>query len=182
MNKEKNTISYITFISVISAVSVLILHTNGCFWDFSSTDRYWKTANIIECTFYFAVPLFFMIIGVTLFDFYERNTLKEYFIKRARKTFIPFVAWSVIALAGKIVLHRISIDSVNLKYIYQGITGTSIISIFWFFTPLFIIYLSLPLFASVEKSKRKEVFLYLVISGFILNQFIHSLRMFFHPI
>jgi len=84
MSKEKNAINYIVFISVISAVSVLILHTNGCFWSFSSTARYWRTANIIECIFYFAVPLFFMIIGVTLFDFYERYTLKEYFIKRLR--------------------------------------------------------------------------------------------------
>lgn len=77
MSKEKNAINYIVFISVISAVSVLILHTNGCFWSFSSTARYWRTANIIECIFYFAVPLFFMIIGVTLFDFYERTRLRN---------------------------------------------------------------------------------------------------------
>lgn len=176
MSKEKNAINYIVFIRVISAVSVLILHTNGCFWSFSSTARYWRTANIIECIFYFAVPLFFMIIGVTLFDFYERYTLKEYFIKRLRKSVIPFVAWNLIGLAEGIVLNRITINSVNLKYIYQGITGTSIIGIYWFFTSLFIIYLSLPLFASVEKTKRKEVFLYLVISGFVLNQFIPFLK------
>lgn len=176
MKKEKKTIDYITFIGVVAAISVLILHTNGCFWSFDATARYWQTANIIESVFYFAVPLFFMTIGVTLFDFYDRNTLKEYFQKRAKKVAIPFIAWSLIGLVEKILIHSILIDKVTPKFIYQGITGTSIVSIYWFFTSLFIIYLSLPLFASVKKTKRQEVFTYLVISGFILNILIPFLK------
>ena len=54
----------LTFIQVISALAVVTLHTNGCFWQFSATERYWFTANIIECLCYFAVPVFFMITGI----------------------------------------------------------------------------------------------------------------------
>lgn len=167
--EKKSTFSYITFISVVAAISVLILHTNGCFWSFSATERYWKTANVIESIFYFAVPLFYMISGIKLMDFYDRYSLKEYFIKRLKKAFIPFVAWSLIGLAEKVLLGRISTEDISLRFIYQGITGTSIVKIYWFFTSLFMIYLCIPLFAAVEKEKRKHVFSYLVIVGFALN-------------
>ena len=157
-NKVGNT-DYLTFISVIAAISVLLLHTNGCFWWFDPKASYWKSANIIECIFYFAVPLFFMSSGITLMDFYERYSLKDFYIKRVRKTVIPFIGWSLIGVVEKILLAQISLSSVNLKFLYQGITGTSIVGFYWFFTSLFILYLSLPLFAAVEYGKRRLVFL-----------------------
>ncbi len=86
MNKKE----YITFLSVISAIAVVFLHTNGCFWAFSK-ERYWLTANIIESIFYFAVPVFFMITGANLINYQEKYSTKEYFIKRLKKVIIPFV-------------------------------------------------------------------------------------------
>ena len=162
---------YLTFISVISAIAVLTLHTNGCFWKFSATERYWKTANVIESVFYFAVPLFFMISGITLMDFYDRYTLKQFFVKRFKRTVIPFIAWSLIGLLCKVIIGEIPTSNLNLRYVYQGIVNNTFIKIFWFFTSLFMLYLSMPLFAAVEKSKRKEVFIYLVLSGLIFNVF-----------
>ena len=166
---EKKNIDYIVFVSVIAALSVLILHTNRCFWTFSATESYWFSANIIECLFYAGVPLFFMISGITLMDFYDRYSLKEFFIKRFNKTVVPFVAWSLIILAGKVASHKIPAEQVNAKFIYQSVTGTTIVDYYWFFSSLFIVYLSMPLFAAVEKEKRKMVFSYLAIVGFSLN-------------
>lgn len=77
LNFTKN-IDYISLLSVISAFAVVSLHTNGCFWEFS-TKRYWFTANILECLWYFAVPVFFMISGSTLIDFRKRYNLRTYF-------------------------------------------------------------------------------------------------------
>ena len=53
---------------------------NGCFWQFSY-DRYWITANIIECICYFAVPIFFMISGATLLNYRKRYTTAVFFKK-----------------------------------------------------------------------------------------------------
>jgi surface polysaccharide O-acyltransferase-like enzyme len=168
--------NYITFISVISAIAVLFLHTNGCFWNFSATEGYWKSANVIESVFYFGVPCFFMISGITLMDFFERYTLGEYFIKRVKKTVIPFVIWNLIALVSYIIIGEISIDEINLKYIYQGMTSSTIVSIYWFFNSLFVLYLSMPLFAAVEHRKRKLVYTYLVCVGGTLNIIIPFLK------
>lgn len=162
--------SYITFINVVSAFAVLFLHANGCFWQFNSDPTsYWPSANVIECLCYFAVPMFFMISAIKLLDFFDRYSLREYLVKRIQKILIPFLAWNFIAVACKLLIGALELDSISLRFLYQGITGSTIIDIFWFFSSLFILYLSLPLFAAVEKVKRKTVFTYLTITGFVLN-------------
>ena len=168
-NKNFKAINYISVLSVIAAISVVILHTNGAFWQFS-TERYWFTANIIECIFYFAVPVFFMISGATLIDYRERYDTKTFFKKRISKTLIPFICWSIIALVYQIYGHKsIDINTLDIKTIYNGIVNTSYCGVYWFFPSLFCVYLCIPIFSAIEKSKRKEVFTYLFICGFIFN-------------
>ena len=70
--------TYITVLNVFSAIAVVALHVNGCFWQFSRSS-YWFTANIIESVFCFAVPVFFMITGVTLFDYTKRQDTEIFF-------------------------------------------------------------------------------------------------------
>jgi surface polysaccharide O-acyltransferase-like enzyme len=160
---------YIAFLSVISAISVVILHTNGCFWSFSNS-RYWFTANIVESVFYFAVPIFFMITGITLMDYRDRYDTKTYFKKRIVKTVIPFIIWSIIALLYRIYyIKDISTASLNFKFIFNGFLDTNFLTIYWFFIPLFIIYLMIPILSAIDKKKRNSVFMYMVVVCFILN-------------
>lgn len=78
---------FLSFLQCICAISVVTLHTNGIFWKFSQTERYWFTANIVESLFYFAVPIFFMITGATLLNYQERYSTKEYFVRRIKKQY-----------------------------------------------------------------------------------------------
>lgn len=110
------------------------------------------------------------------YGFFDRYSLGEFLKKRFRKAVVPFLAWSIIGLLEKTILHKIDVSDINLKYVYQGVTGTSIVSFYWFFSALFIIYLSMPLFSAVEKSKRETVFTYLVYAGFTLNILIPFLK------
>ena len=109
----------LTFIQVISALAVVTLHTNGCFWQFSATERYWFTANIIECLCYFAVPVFFMITGITLLDYQDRYSTKEYFKKRFEKTLLPYVAWSLIGVLFLLITKRITPETVTAKWVLR---------------------------------------------------------------
>ena len=162
-------IPYISLLSTVSCFAVVLLHTNGCFWTFS-TERYWKTANIIECLAYFAVPCFFMISGATLINYRERYSLKQYFEKRIEKTLIPFVFWSLVGLLYQIIVTKsLSFSNLNFIFVYNGIVRTSFVGVYWFFIHLFCIYLCIPLFAAVEKAARKEVFTYVAVIGFLIN-------------
>ena len=168
MAKRKD---YITLLSVISALAVVFLHVNGCFWTFSK-DRYWFTANIIESVFYFAVPIFFMITGANLIDYQKKYSTKEFFKKRLLKTFLPFVIWSIIGLLYLIIKKQVLIQNISFKYIFDGLFSSPYIGIYWFFINLFCVYLCIPLFSAVDDSKKKSVFTYLVVAGFVLNSLI----------
>lgn len=168
--RKENQI-YISLLSVIAAIGVAMMHTNGCYWEFSATEEYWKTANIIEGVLYFTVPVFFMITGATLIDYRKRYSTKRFFIKRIQKTVIPFIAWSLIGLLFRLYyLKDIKLEDVNLVYILKGINKTNIVaSIYWFFPALFSIYLFIPILNVIEENRRKKAFMYIAIMGLFFN-------------
>ena len=162
---------YISFLKVISALAVVLLHANGIFWAFSY-ERYWLTANIIESVFYFAVPVFFMISGVTLLDYRERYSTKVYFQKRFFTVFIPFLFWSIFILFYSLILGRISISDLSFASIIDGIINSKFLSFYWFFMPLFAIYLSIPIISLIPKNIRKTIFEYIIGVFLVFNSFL----------
>lgn len=102
--REKETrLGYIDLLGIISAFAVVVLHVNEVIHKFSY-DSYWFSANIIECLMYFAVPVFLFISSGTLLDYRDRYSTKEFFKRRIHKTVIPFIFWSLCAMAAQIVL------------------------------------------------------------------------------
>lgn len=170
MQKENNKLGYISFMSVVSCVAVVMLHTNGCFWLFDPESTYWASANIIESTLYFAVPIFFMIPGVTLLDYRKRYDTKTFFKKRVNKTVIPFLVWSVI---GLLVLspfkEDLSLKGMTVKRFIDLVFNCKILSIYWFFIALFALYMCIPVLSAIPEEKRKEVYTYLVIVSVLFN-------------
>ena len=159
---KNNRIEYISLASVFSAIAVIYIHTNGIFWGFS-TGRVWFTANIIECIFYFAVPIFFMIFGAMLIDFNKRYDLKTYFSKRITKTVIPFIAWSFIGLALKLYIFKFLLDSsqvINLTFVINQLLHGQLFDMYWFFIPLFGCYLTIPIFSLISDDKKELFYLY----------------------
>ena len=179
ITEDRKSTDYITFVIVVSAFAVLTLHTNNCFWFYTGTEDFWFSANIIESVFYFAVPLFFMVSGITLMDFFDRYSMKRFFAKRFMKTMLPFVVWSLVAMGIDLYVGKRVWSDITLKSVYQGLTSNGFVSIYWFFYALFIMYMCMPLYAAVEKSKRMLVFSYLVIATFVFNIFLPFLKKMF---
>ena len=180
MENEANNLNskkvYISVLNVIAAISVVMMHSNVSFW-LDKSKPYWETANIIESVCYFAVPIFFMLSGATLIDYQERYSTKEFFKKRFVKTVIPFLAWSVVGLLWKYrkVLWAMLIGEPNngldwtFLSVTDGIVNTKFRDIYWFFIPLFCIYMVIPLFAAVRKEKRVKVFTYIIGISLVIN-------------
>ena len=66
-------------------------------------------------------------------------------------------------------IYLISIQSIDIKYIFNGIFSTGFVNIYWFFPALFCIYLSIPLFSSVDGGKKEDTFKYLCVVGIVFN-------------
>lgn len=157
---------HLTFLNVLACFAVVALHTNGVVHQFSY-DSYWISANIIENIFYFAVPIFFMIVGVTSLDYREKYTTSQFLKKRFIKTLVPFLAWSIIAMFYQIRVNNFQITSI--RSIWNGVMQVQYNNLFWFFMPLFVVYLSIPIFAVIPKNVRKESYRYLLIVSIIFN-------------
>lgn len=115
-----------------------------------------------------------MITGVTLIDYREKYSTKEFCIKRIRKTVIPFFAWSIIGVMYMIFSGRMNVDfTVNgIRYIISSILNANVITIYWFFIPLFSIYVCLPVISLIPKNVREKIFYYSLLGAFVLNIFI----------
>lgn len=159
-NQHEKTF-YLSILTVLSTFAVIMLHCNGIFW--VHPKGVWLSSCIIETVFYFAVPVFFMISGCTLIDYKKRYSTKVYFKKRLTRTLIPFIIWSVIALLFWQNKHPH--EHLNLKGIISGILDTRFCGIYWFFPPLFAIYLSLPVIGELQN--KMKTFTYMVLYALI---------------
>lgn len=161
---------YLSLANVIAAFAVVMLHTNNCFWEFNK-ERYWVTANIIESVMYFAVPVFFMISGATLMEYKNRYSTKEYLLKRMTKAGIPFLIWSCIGVLWAVTegQYTLSFDLIGLKTVVNDVLTTSVVGIYWFFIPLFRIYLLIPLISCVKERDRKKIFVPLSFFLFVFD-------------
>lgn len=160
---------YLTVLNVIACISVVFLHANTTFWNFAPEKR-WVTANLIESVFYFAVPVFFMVSGATLMNYRARYTTREFFIKRGKKTLIPFVAWSIISVLFTWGVYGAdAVTWLPLTALLSDLFNTRYISVYWFFLSLFGIYLSIPVLSAIPEEKRRSVFGYGILAGVLVN-------------
>ena len=157
MQDTQNTASqpriYIDFLAIVSAFAVVMLHANGIFWSHPA-GRLWITSNCIEAMFYFAVPVFFMISGATLMDYREKYSTREYFVRRAIRAGIPFLAWKTGCVLAMCHLPYGHFFSRETAFIFLNeFWNSSVITVYWFFLPLFVIYLSIPFLSSVREKR-----------------------------
>ena len=114
---------YITIATIISAFAVVGLHVNN-FWTFRYSND-WVMTNFVECLFYFAVPVFFMITGVTLIDYKQKYSTKVYFEKRFKKIVIPLITWNVIACIVQKIFFELESKPISALSTTTGITEFS---------------------------------------------------------
>jgi len=165
VNPDKTKTFYISALNVVAALGVVVLHTNGIISSSPRpTGRLWVSTNLIESLFYWPVPIFFMNTGATLLDYRKRYDTLSFMKKRISKTFVPFIAWSLLGCAYNVLIWGNQMDW-NLLHIIQNIFKSQYVGVYWFFMPLFAIYLAIPLFSAVEN--KVCVFKYMIMVGVI---------------
>lgn len=166
--KNKNYDVRYDLLNICACISVVILHVNGSLWNFS-LENHWYVSMMVETIFYWAVPVFFMLSGATLLDYRKRYSTRVFFEKRFRKTVIPFLFWSVVAIFWAVFISKyISIDKISsIRGIINTVLNAEAMSIYWFFPALFSIYLCIPVLSAIPEKMRKNIYLYLIIYSFI---------------
>ena len=154
-------LDYISFVKIISAYAVIILHTNiFLFHDFKNYSR-WIFINFIEQFFFFGVPFFVLCIGATLLDFNEKYGLIEYYKRRFLKVILPLIAWNIISYYYRIYfVKNLKKEKFNIIYFLNIYFGSRLYGLFASFHIFIITYMIIPLLAYVEKSKKIQIYYY----------------------
>lgn len=150
-DEKKGNIFYLSVLTVLASLAVVVLHCNGVFWH-KPTGQVWASACLIEALFYFAVPVFFMISGCTLIDYGKRYSTVQFFRKRAARTLVPFLIWS--GIAAVFMWAQNPQADWGAGYVIWGILNHRFMEIYWFFLPLFAIYLSMPVLTDIAHKVR----------------------------
>ena len=159
MNKEKKHILYFDLLNIIACLCVIYMHCNSAVHAYSNT-RVWKESLLVETVAYWAVPIFFMLSGATLMEDREKYDTKTYFKKRIVKTFVPFILWNFFILIEKGLVEK-TIELGNLKFttLVDMIVNSKIEGIYWFFIPLFMVYLSIPVLAQLKENLKVLIYM-----------------------
>lgn len=156
-------VQYFDMLNVAACISVVALHCNQMVHTWQPGGN-WLFALAIEVLFYWAVPIFFMLTGATLMEYRDRYDTKTFLRKRFERTVIPFVGWSLILY----LLVSVPLEGAHLgpRSFIDMLVNCQIEQVYWFFPPLFSIYLSMPLLSRL--AKNEDTILYAVLVSFVL--------------
>lgn len=154
------------FLNILACMSVIFLHHSGIVHHYNGQSM-WFCALAVECIFYFAVPCFFMLTGATLMRYDNRYSTKTFFRKRLSRTVIPFILWSCIWLLLNIIKGDVDVCDLAISQVLDGIINTRYQPIYWFFIPLFVCYLLLPML--VKAKDDTKLIKYLIFLFFTLG-------------
>lgn len=164
MNMQKDRILYLDVLNVLACLCVIFMHCNGIVHNFTPT-RQWRESMVVETLAYWAVPVFFMISGATLMEYRNKYSTKIYFKKRIVKTLIPFIIWTLLSLIFKLYTGFITVEF-NISNIINMFTNTTVESVYWFFIPLFMVYLSFPVISLLKDNIK--ILWYMVACAFVI--------------
>lgn len=162
--QQKKRLLYIDILNILACLCVIFMHCNGIAHQYSDTAA-WRQSMVIETIAYWAVPVYFMISGATLMDYRDKYLTRVFFKKRFLKTGIPFVAWTLISLAYKIQFQQMEFGT-GLSSIVSLFTNTTAENVYWFFIPLFMVYLSMPVLSLLKD--YKHILLYMSGLAFLI--------------
>lgn len=155
---KKQRVLYFDVLNIVACFGVVSMHFNGLTHAYSNSFD-WRQALFVDCLFYWAVPVFFMLTGATLMSYPDKYDTKTFFEKRIKRVLIPFLAWSIIALVWKVATNQME-PPVGPRSFIELVFNAQIIDIYWFFIPLLSIYLCMPVLAKLRA--HRTILWYLV--------------------
>ena len=164
---KKNRVIYYDILNICACISVIAMHCNGIVHIYSNTSE-WKEALVVEVIAYWAVPVFFMLTGAKLMDYRKKYSTLIFLKKRLAKIVIPWISWCIIWF----IIHYFVFKSIEINCIkdfvyifYNGIFNNEFQSIYWFFIPMIMIYLCIPVLSCL--TEKRSILWYIIVVSFI---------------
>lgn len=165
----KERIYYFDILNIMACLGVVWLHCSGDAFTFR-LDKYWLMSLTIQVAAHWAVPIFFMLTGANLMNYRMRCSTKEYFKRRFVRIVIPFLFWSTFYFVWEYWFGEA--EYTGIRDFIELYLNNGSVNIFWFFYPLFAIYLSMPVLSILAEERYKKPLYYMIGLGILANAFV----------
>lgn len=122
------------------------------------------------------LPVFFMLSGAKLIGYEEKYDTRTFFKRRAKKVLIPFLVFAIFSFVQFYVRTP---EYFEHKTVLMCLASFDYLPVYWFFEPLFLLYLLMPFITKVRfLNDRQYLFLLLVL--FFTEAFLPLIAAFAH--
>lgn len=150
---------FIDLLNIAACFGVVALHCASTVFRFEDSPI-WMFGMAVQAVFHWPVPVFFMIMGVTLLNYREKYSTAQFMKKRFFRTVIPFFIWSALMLLYK--MDNGSLKVTGPRQFFNLFFNNEILGIYWFFFSMFGLYLAMPYLSLLAKEKYKRLMWYFI--------------------
>lgn len=157
---HRDSVAYFDLLNILACLCVIGMHCNGIVHNFDNSDA-WRRSMAIEALAYWAVPVFCMLSGATMMNYRARYSTKVFLKRRLMKIGIPLIIWTVVFYFWK--MHTGAIVWAGFRDLFNILMNFRVEGVYWFFAPLLMIYISLPVVSKF--SDDKSMIQYMILAG-----------------
>lgn len=165
--------NYIDVLRVVSSIAVIAIHIIMYYIGaFSVRSTAWTGLMSGKVLTQFAVPIFFMVSGATIFSSTREESYGSFIKRRLTKIAIPFVVYSLIyylffaLVKNNYATYKLGIKEFIKLFFKNGIQGH-----FWYLYALIPLYFFYPAIKKWVQSLSKKGLISLILAFFVIDSF-----------
>lgn len=172
-NNHQRRSAYIDALKIIATVSVVIYHVCMHYWNIYGMPG-WNSIVGYSALTRFCVPIFFMASGALMIG--SSVNISTFFKRRFSKILIPLIFWSFFYYIFTLYINSHLGDFNVSDALHQLLHKPSSIHL-WFLYAILGIYLTIPLWASINSEKKMMVMIYYTALWFLFASLFPFLRL-----
>lgn len=176
-------VSYLDYLRVIAAISVVVLHISARVVSSNSdfTTYYWWTGNIVDSAVRWSLPIFVMISGFLLLQPQRQYTIESFYKTRISKLLIPLVFWTLFYLILVVIQGHIENQPISTVQLIKRVLAGSPYFHMWYLYMLLSLIIFTPFIRKLVEALTPRqttllctlVFVYAIIS-ILVDQFYYG--------
>lgn len=178
---QKGRIEYIDVLRVLSALSVVFLHTAAGSLRGNTGSVVWHTANVLTGIMSISVPIFFMISGAMVMSSKKTLSIAYTYKKRVVRMAVPFLVWSLFAVIYYQAVNLYTTGAVNWweaakKLAYMP--GQAVTVHLWFMYALIPLYLLSPILKRLVDAMNESLGRYMFVLWIVFSSVLPTIASF----
>lgn len=159
---KQKSIVYFDLLNVSACLCVIGMHCNGIVHRFETVPA-WYLSLAVEVLGYWAVPGFCMLSGATMLNYRKRYDTVTFLKRRVMKVGIPLILWTLVFYLWK--RYTGSLAWTGGRAFLNMLINFEVESVYWFFAPLIMIYLSMPVLSHF--ADNRSILRYMILASIL---------------